>query len=514
MDFGQDEGPTRRAVMGAAAGAALAMTAGEVMAASGGAAEITGMGGAALAQAIREKRVSAREAMAACLDRIAAVNPQINAVVSMPPRETLMAQAAAADERQARGERLGPLHGLPHAVKDLQAVKGLRFSQGSPIHKDRIAAADSLMVERLRKAGVVFVGKTNTPEFGLGSHTFNPVFGATRNPYDLTRSAGGSSGGAGAALAARMLPLADGSDYAGSLRNPAGWNNVFGFRTGFGVVPATGPEVWLTGMGVQGPMARSVEDLALLLSVQAGYDPRAPLSLPGDGSAYRRGLDASVKGRRIGWLADFGGAVPHEPEVLDVCRTALKAFEALGCVVEEARIDAPVEPAWQAMIKLRGWQQSASFIADYRDPARRTLLKPEAIYEAETALALGAFDISAASEARTTWSMAVKKLFDRYDYLVLPSAQVLPFPVEERWPRIVAGRSMRTYHEWMQAALLVTLSGCPSLAAPAGFSAAGLPIGLQIVGPNRGEVACLQLARAYEAATGWTAKRPPPIRTA
>jgi amidase len=306
-----------------------------------------------------------------------------------------------------------------------------------------------------------------------------------------------------------MLPLADGSDNAGSLRNPAGWNNVFGFRTGFGVVPATGPEVWLPSMGVQGPMARGVDDLALLLSVQAGYDPRSPLSLPGDGAVYRRGLEAPVKGRRIGWLGDFGGEVPHEPEVLALCRAALKTFESLGCVVEEAKVAAAVEPAWQAMIRLRAWQQGGPILANYRNPAERAQLKPEAVWEVETALALSAFDITAASDARTTWSMAVKALFDRFDYLVLPSAQLFPFPVEERWPKTVAGQAMRTYHEWMESALLVTLSGCPSLVVPAGFGAAGLPIGLQIVGPNRGEVACLQLAKAYESATQWTAKRPP-----
>src|SRR6185437_5989282 len=269
-------------------------------------------------------------------------------VVAMPPREVLMRQAAAADERQAKGGPLGLLHGLPHAVKDLQAVRGLRFTQGSPIYEARIAEGDSLMAERLRAAGVIFIGKTNTPEFGLGSHTFNPVFGATRNPYDLTRSAGGSSGGAAAALATRMVPLADGSDYGGSLRNPAGWNNVAGFRTSAGVVPSSGADVWLPTMSVLGPMARSVEDLALLLSVQAGYDRRAPLSLPGDGARYRQPLEADVRGRRIGWLGDFGGDVPHEPEVLEVCRTALKAFESLGCIVEEARIAADVEAAWQA----------------------------------------------------------------------------------------------------------------------------------------------------------------------
>jgi amidase len=506
----QDGGGTRRAVMAAGA-AAMALAAEGAVAAE--TSEIAGLGGAALARAIRGKKVSAREAMADCLDRIEARNARVNAIVSMPPRDVLRKQAAEADERQARGEALGPLHGLPHAVKDLQPVKGLRFTQGSPIYRDRVAAADSLMVERLRAAGVIFVGKTNTPEFGFGSHTFNPVFGPTRNPYDLSRSAGGSSGGAAVALATRMLPLADGSDYGGSLRNPAGWNNVFGFRTSYGVVPATGPDVWLPSMGVQGPMARSVEDLALLLSVQAGYDPRAPLSVPGDGAAYRKPLRRDVRGRRIGWLGDFGGAVPHEPEVLAVCKAALKPFEALGCVVEDARIESPVERAWQAMIRLRAWQQSAQILANYRDPTQRALLKPEAVWEVETALALSAADITAASEARTDWSTSFRRMFDRYDAVVLPTAQVFPFPVEERWPKSVAGREMRTYHEWMMSALLVTLSGCPALAVPAGFGAAGLPIGLQIVGPNRGEIACLELAAAYEAATGWTTKRPPPIAT-
>ncbi|MDB5680670.1 MAG: amidase [Sphingomonas bacterium] len=499
--------PTRRAVMTAAAGAVLAAT--TVGKATAKTSELNEMGGVALAAAIRARKVSARELMSACLARIDAINPAVNAVVSMPSHEALMAEAAAADERQASGATLGPLHGLPHAAKDLQPVRGLRFTQGSPIYRDRIAAVDSLMVSRLRQAGVIFVGKTNTPEFGFGSHTFNPVFGATRNAYNHARSAGGSSGGAAVALATRMLPLADGSDYGGSLRNPGGWNNVYGFRTGFGVVPSTGTEVWLAGMGVQGPMARSVEDLALLLSVQAGYDPRSPLSLPGSGAVYRQGLDAPVKGRRIGWLGDFAGDVPHEPEVLEVCRAALKSFENLGCVIEEAKVEANVEPAWQAMVKLRAWQQGGSILGNYRNPAERAQLKPEAIWEVEAGLSLSAFDITAASEARTVWSMAIKKLFDRFDYLVLPSSQVFPFPVEERWPRIVAGVAMQTYHEWMKSALLVTLAGNPALVVPAGFGAAGLPIGLQIVAPNRGEMSCLQLAKAYEAATGWTEKRPP-----
>jgi amidase len=355
------------------------------------------------------------------------------------------------------------------------------------------------------------VGKTNTPEFGFGSHTFNPVYGATHNAYDLARSAGGSSGGAAVSLAMRMLPLADGSDYGGSLRNPAGWNNVFGFRTSEGVVPAAGEDVWLPSMGVGGPMARSVADLALLLSVQAGYDPRAPLSLDGEGSRFLAPLEASVKGKRIGWLGDLKGWAPYEPGVLDVCRTALKTFEAMGCTVEEAVPDAAPEAAWQAFVRLRQWQQGATVRAYYADPHLRALLKPEAIWEVEGALKLGAFDITAASAARTIWSNSVARLLRRYDYLLMPTAQLFPFDIEERWPRAIAGQQMQTYHEWMKAVCLVTLAGTPSLAVPAGFGPQGLPMGLQIIAPVRREMDCLRLAHAYEQALPAAAKRLPPL---
>ena len=469
--------------------------------------ELCDLGAVEAVALLRSKRVSPLEMVEAAARRIEAVDGQVNAL----PIRFLDVAREEAKRFRADGpgsDAPGWLAGLPIAVKDYNDVGGQLTTNGSPIYAGNVAAADDVTVATMRARGAIPLAKSNVPEFA-GSNTFNPVWGATKNPWNLEMTAGGSSGGAAAALASRMVPLADGSDYGGSLRNPAGWNNVFGFRTSFGVVPAAGPEVWLAGMGVQGPMACSVEDLALLLSVQAGYDPRSPLSLPGDGTKYRQNLDAPVKGRRIGWLGDFGGDVPHEPEVLEVCRTALKSFEALGCTVEEAKIEAPVEPAWQTIIKLRAWQQSGQIIANYRNPAERALLKPEAVWEVETALPLSAFDITAASEARTTWSMAVKKLFDRFDYLVLPSSQIFPFPVDDRWPKTVAGHQMRTYHEWMKSALLITLSGNPALVAPAGFGAAGLPIGLQIVGPNHGEVACLQLAKAYEVATGWTNKRPP-----
>ncbi|HEY2835050.1 MAG TPA: amidase [Rhizomicrobium sp.] len=465
----------------------------------------------ALSAAIASHKISCVEVMSAYLDHIAALNPKVNAIVALQEREALLAQARERDAQVARGEIVGPLHGFPHAVKDLQPVKGIRSTSGSPILKDFVPPADSLVVERMRKAGAIFIGKTNTPEFGLGSHTYNPVYGATRNAYDQTRSAGGSSGGAAVSLALRMLPVADGSDYGGSLRNPAGWNNVFGFRTSFGVVPIAGPDVWLPSMGVTGPMARNVTDLAMLLSVQAGYDARAPLSVTEDGHHFLGPLAADMKGKRIAWLGDLSGWVPYEPGVLDTSRAALKTFESLGCVVEEAVPDQPPEPAWQAFIKLRQWQQGGGLLAFYKDPIKRALLKPEAIWEIEGGLKLSAFDIAAASAQRTAWSASVQRLFARYDHLIMPTAQLFPFAVEETWPHTLAGQTMQTYHEWMKAVCMITLAGCPSLAAPAGFGANGLPMGIQIIASVHREMDCLRLAFAYEKANDWTAKRLPTL---
>ena len=289
----------------------------------------------------------------------------------MRDRSALFAEARERDEALARGANPGPLCGFPLAVKDLAAVKGLPLTKGSPIFKDYVADADSLMVARLRAAGVIFIGKTNTPEFGLGSQTTNPVHGATRNAYDPSLTAGGSSGGAAVALALRMMPVADGTDVGGSLRNPAGWNNVYGFRPSIGRVPSDRLDAWLPSMGAAGPMARSVADLALLLSVQAGYDPHQPLSLDGDGAAFRGPLEADMRGKRIAWAGDFGGAIPFEPGVLDLGRSALRVFEEIGCIVEEARPDFPFADLWRAFTTLRAWQTGASLLEHYNDPGRR-----------------------------------------------------------------------------------------------------------------------------------------------
>jgi amidase len=501
----------RRTTLAMAAFALGSSAFGGIAAAAGPVSDIVGLDAVSLGEAIRARKVSCVEVLNAYLHQIDALNPKFNAIVSLQDRAALVKQAGARDAELRKGEKVGLLHGFPHAVKDLTAVAGLPFTQGSPIFKDTVAGVDAVPAERLRSAGVIFIGKTNTPEFGLGSHTFNPVFGATRNAYDPGRSAGGSSGGAAVALALRMVPLADGSDYGGSLRNPAGWNNVYGFRPSIGRVPAPGREVWLPSMGVTGPMARSVRDLALLLAVQAGYDARAPLSLESSGAQFEGPLGTDPRGKRIAWAGDFRGFVPYEAGVLDACREALKSFEALGCHVEEACPDYPVDKVWGSFVKLRGWQQGGALLDHYRDPARRALLKPEARYEVEQGLALSAFDVTAHSVIRTEWSQAVREFFRRYDFWIMPTAQTFPFSIDQRWPTEIAGLKMQSYHEWMKAVCLVTMSGCPSLAAPAGFGKNGLPMGIQIIAPVHADIEAVRLAHAYELISQSRISRPPPM---
>ncbi len=464
----------------------------------------------ALAKEIRTRRVSCTEVMTAYLDQIERHNPDVNAIVALQARKVLLAQANDRDAQARRGEWMGPMHGFPHAVKDLQPVQGIVSTSGSPIFRGFVPTADSIMVARVRRAGAIIIGKTNTPEFGLGSHTYNTVYGTTLNPYNRSRSAGGSSGGASVALALRMLPLADGSDFGGSLRNPAAWNNVLGFRPSFGRIPVAGDEVWIPGMSVNGPMARTVPDLALLLAVQAGRDDHAPLSMEARSLDFGDRLSADMKGKRIGWLGDFGGYTPCEAGVLDVCKAALKTFEALGCSVEDVLPDIALPPVWQALLELRAWQAGGGLLAFYNDPAKRMQMKPEAVFEVESGLKLSAFDVRAASVVRTNWFNTISRLFARYDYLVGPAAQVFPFDAKLDWPHNIGNTRMETYHEWQKGNFLITMTGCPALAVPAGFSARGLPIGLQIVAPVNHDLACLQLAHAYHQSSDWTGKRLPP----
>lgn len=464
-----------------------------------------------LAGAIRSRALSCVEVMRAYLDHIDRLNPLVNAIVSRRDGDALLAEARARDDEIAQGLYRGPLHGLPQAIKDLAAAKGLPHTLGSPLFRDTVAETDAIFVERMKAAGAIIVGKTNTPEFGLGSHTYNAVFGTTRNAYDAGKCAGGSSGGAAVALALRMLPVADGSDHGGSLRNPAAYNNVLGLRPAFGRVPSDSEEVFLPNLGVVGPMARKVADLAMLLSVQAGPDPRTPLAIDAGPEIFRTPLERDVAGLRLAWLGDFGGRLPFEPGILDLCARALATFEAMGCRIDEVRPDYPAEEIWRNWLTLRAWMVGSKLVPYYRDPAKRAQMKPEAVWEVESGLKVSAYDIQAASVARTAWYQTVRRLFETYDFLLLPTAQVFPFDAGLPWPKEVAGRAMDTYHRWMEVVIPATMSGCPTINVPAGFSEAGLPMGLQIVAPNHGELDLLRLAQAYEAASGWVDKALPPI---
>jgi amidase len=466
--------------------------------------DLLNLGARAIAAQIAARKISCEELMRATLARIETLNPRFNPIVALRDGEALIAEARAKDAGPARGA----LHGLPFAVKELEAVAGLPLNKGSPALVGQVSTADSIMAARLREAGAILIGKTNVPEFALGSHTVNPVYGATRNAYDERLSAGGSSGGAAVALALRMVALADGSDYGGSLRNPAGWNNVYGFRPSFGRIPRAENDAWIPSMGVLGPMARDPDDLALLFSVQAGYDARAPLSLERDGSAFRGPFTAEMKGKRVAWVGDFGGAIPFDPGVMDVARGAIDTFEAMGCLVEEARPDFDVGEVWRAFKILRQWQ-NAPLLELYNDPAKRPLLPSTALYEVENGLKLSAYEVSDAATVRSRWTEAVRRFFERYDFWALPTAQCFAFPVETRWPTEIGGKAMSTYHEWMQCVVPATMCGSPTLAAPAGFDSQGRAMGVRIVSPNHGERGLLEFAAAYHRATDWPERRRP-----
>jgi len=461
-----------------------------------------------LTAAIAAREISCAELMRATLQRIDTLNPRFNAIVARRDADVLMAEARAKDADLARGVALGPLAGLPMAIKELENVAGLPTTKGSPLLVGNIAAEDSEMTRRLRAAGAIIIGKTTAPEFALGSYSRSPVYGITRNAYDERLTAGGSSSGAAVALALRMVALADGSDYGGSLRNPAGWNNVYGFRPSFGRIPREDLDAWTPSLGVLGPMARSADDLALLLSVQVGQSEIAPLSLETDGAAFRAPLEGDLKAKRIAWVGDFGGAIPFDPGVLELARSSMSVLASLGADVEEARPDFDFGELWRAFKVIRHWH-NAPLLSFYRDPAKRALLPGAALYEVEEGLKLSAYDVSAALQTRTRWSAAFRAFNKRYDFWAQPTAQCFAFAAEARGAARVGGRDMDTYHEWMQCVVPGTMSGAPVLAAPAGFDAEGRAMGVQIVGRPRDEIGLLRLARAYDLATGWPKKRPP-----
>ncbi|MBU2963727.1 amidase [Citreicella sp. C3M06] len=450
--------------------------------------------------------LSARSVMEAFLDRIETVNPQVNAIVSLRPREELIAEAEAHES----APHPGPLAGMPIAVKDLVETQGIRTTFGSPVFADHVPEADALVAARLKAAGAILIGKTNTPEWGHGSHSFNPIFGATRNPYDLTRSAGGSSGGAGAALATRMLPLADGSDMMGSLRNPAAFNNVYGFRPSWGLVPKdAGDETFLSTLSTEGPMARSPRDVALLLSVLAGPNPQVPFGRQPEDFTARFG--ESLAGKRIGWLGDWGGAYPTEPGILETVEQALQVFETLGATVEPVAPPFAADDLWTAWTTLRAGLNANTKRALRDDPEKRALTKPESLWEIEQGSGLPMAAFFDAARIRSDWYSRAATLFTQFDALVLPSAQVWPFPFDWRWPSTIAGKAMDSYHRWMEIVVPVSLAGLPCMGLPAGFSDSGLPMGLQLFGPTGSDAAILAMSDAYHRATDWPGQRPPAL---
>ncbi|MFG2427992.1 amidase [Streptomyces sp. NPDC048590] len=458
-----------------------------------------------LASAVKLRQVSCEEVMEAYLRHIEEFNPKVNAVVGMRDPEACLDEARERDRDLRRGRYLGWMHGLPHAVKDLSPAKGLPWTEGSPVHRHRIASTDALFVQRIKRSGAVVIGKTNTPEFGLGSQTYNSVWGTTGNAYDPSLTAGGSSGGAASAVALRMLPVADGSDYMGSLRNPAAFNGVVGFRPSAGRVPNPG---YVAQLGTAGPMGRTVADVAALLSVMAGPDPSAPLGIDEDPEVFAASLKRDFRGTRIAWVGDWNGHLAFEPGVLDVCRRSFAAFESLGCTVDEAVPDMPPEEVWSTFLAWRWWNNLGLHDL-YADPGTRSRMKPEAVWEVEHGVGLSALDISRAVAARDRFHQSLRRLFDTYDYVLAPTTQVFPYDKEVHWPASVGGRRMDTYHRWMETVAPWSLSGLPVAAVPAGLDAAGLPTGVQLIGKDRADLAVLQLAHAYEGAAAWASTTPP-----
>ncbi len=455
-----------------------------------------------LAKLIRTKKLSAREALTVHLKQIERINPKVNAIVTLVP-DLATAAAAKADEMQARKEPLGPLHGLPVAHKDLVETRGIRTTFGSSIYKDNIPTQDDLIVHRLHRAGAITIGKTNTPEFGAGSQTFNTVFGATRNPYDLSKTCGGSSGGAAVALACGLVPVADGSDTGGSLRNPAAFCNVVGFRPSPGRVP--NPKAafgWFT-LSTHGCLGRSVADLAFVLSTIAGPDPRAPLSINEPGALFARPLNRNFKGVRVAWFKDLGG-VPFDPRVRAVVDGHRKTFESLGCIVEQAEPDfAPAEIAFRI---LRAWNTANT----YGDRLRQhpNAFKDTLKNEIEEGLRLTGPDIARAETAHGKLWRGFQAFLEKYDYFVLPTTQVPPFDVTTPYPTEISGVKFESYIDWMKSCWYISATANPAASVPAGFTPEGLPIGIQIVGRHNADFSVLQMAHAFEEATGFGKKHP------
>src|SRR3954469_21474221 len=452
---------------------------------------------ATLARLIKTKKLSATEVVKAFIAQIERVNPKVNAIVTFVPELAL--KAAKKADRKSR------FAGLPIAYKDLMPTRGIRTTFGSLVFENNIPTEDGALVERLSAAGVVTLGKTNTPEFGAGSQTFNKVFGSTKNPYDLTKTPGGTSGGGGPPVASGMLPFADGGDLAASLRNPGNYCNVVGFRPTPGRVPAwPAANAWNT-LSVLGPIGRTVEDTAFLLSAMAGPDLRSPVSIDEPGSVFSKPLERSFKKTRIAWSRDLGG-LPFDPRVLSVLNGQKRTFEDLGCIVEEAEPD--FSGATEAFETLR----AVSFVQSYGEfyRTRRDELKDTVQWNVEHGLRLTPQELARANGLRSELYQRMRAFLEKYEFLVCPVNQLPPFPVDEPYPVEINKTKMTNYLDWMKSCYYITITGHPAISVPAGFTTDDppLPVGIQIVGRYRSDFSVLQLAHAFESATEAWKRRP------
>jgi len=451
---------------------------------------------------IKSRQLSVKEVMTAHLEQIEQVNPKVNAIVTLLP-DIAIKSAEIADKMLFRNESAGPLFGLPIAHKDLEETEGIRTTYGSPIFKDFIPTRDSLIVERLKKAGAVTIGKTNTPEFGAGSHTFNEVFGLTRNPYDINKSCGGSSGGAAVALACGMIPIADGSDMGGSLRNPANFCNVVGFRPSPGRVPVWPNQAGWFPVSVLGPMARTVEDAALMLSAISGPDPRSPISIKEPGNLFARSLTRDFNGVCIAWSNDFGG-LPVDPKVSSVINSQRSAFESLGLIIEEAEPD--FKDADSVFKILRAWSFELTFGNELKK--NRDKIKDTVIWNIEAGKKLTGPEIGKAEKNKTELYQRVRKFMEKFEFMIFPVSQVPPFDVKNEYIKEINGIKMNTYIDWMKSSYFISVIGLPAISVPCGFTEDGLPVGVQIVGRHQDDWGVLQLAFAFQEATSFWKQKP------
>ena len=443
-----------------------------------------------IARRIRARDISAREVMAAFLDRIARCNPTLNAIVARREDELCLALANEADRAIASGAAVGALHGLPIAFKDLEPAIGFPWTRGCPFFREETAAEDSVLVQRLKNAGAIPIGKTNVPQFGMGSHTYNEVYGTTRNPYEVTKSAGGSSGGAAAAIAAGLLPLADGSDFGGSLRNPANFTNIVGFRPSFALVPDAPNPLPSLGFGVKGPMARSVDDVSFLLTAMTdGYTDR--------------NLARDLSGVRVAWSPDLG-ALPLDRRVRGVLDAERRTFEALGCRVEEACPDfTGVDEFFLTIRAARSWQTLGPLLADHRGT-----IKPEAVWEIESGSRVTAAQLADAIDRHKRFLDEMRRFHERFEFLICAVNQVPPFDASIDWPHEIEGVRMDNYIAWMKSAYWISATFGPAISVPAGFTTDGLPVGVQIAGRRGDDRGVLQLAYAFEQVTRCGRRRP------